>query len=248
VKGTLYKCVEFDNSKIDIKPSLKNLLNLNYIEKQRKAELKILEKEFAILGNAMDDDKIKRMQELQEDNIPYTIDFDGVFIPASPQKMLTIAPQLAFYDIDFSSGVLFFGPSSWDSPKLLQNKGEHMHFSRFLSLKSDKFKKLEKIFTTRYNHSLSVMSGFASDILFLAQDLDLSQNIYRQLYRPYGFSVLTGNVRFSRENMPERVYGINKIARRKIRTVENVKHQRPASLPRNLDISKDSVFDSWFGF
>ncbi|HAG52855.1 MAG TPA: hypothetical protein DCL21_03615, partial [Alphaproteobacteria bacterium] len=136
----LKACADFDSSNIDINPALKKLLEIDKHERTRKAKLRKLEREFKKLGNAMDDEKIKEMEELKNPEFIYDIDFNAIFIPTSASKISIIAPQLAFYDIDFSNGVLFLGTTSWDNNKILKNKGEHLHFSRFLSLKSDEFK------------------------------------------------------------------------------------------------------------
>ncbi|MCP4354939.1 MAG: penicillin-binding protein activator [Proteobacteria bacterium] len=248
--GNVRKCVKFDSSKIDIKQSLRTLLGINELEKQRRTELRKLEKEFSQLENAMDDEKITRMEELQDKSqaVQYDINFNGIFIPATPNQIITIAPQLAFYDVDYSSNVIFLGNSSWDNEAILKNKGEHLHFSRFVSLKTDKFKKFEKDFRARYKFKPRLISGFASDILYMVTELNFNQRIYSQIYRPNGFSVLTGNVRFNRSNMPDRLYGINKLSRRKIKVVDPVKHQRAVNLPYDLEINKQSVFNNWFGF
>lgn len=241
-------CQSFDAKNIDINKSIKKLLEINKQERKRLAELRKLEKEFEIMGNAMDDEKISRMAELAEKEEVYDINFDAVFIPTSAKKLLTIAPQLAFYDIDFSNGVQFIGPSTWDDNSILKNRGEHLHFTRFLSLKSDKFKAFAKQYKETFGKNANLLTGFAYDILEIAQDIDFRQNFYSQIYKESGFSVLTSNVKFNRNNTPQRVYGVNKISRRKIKPIITVKHLRPITMPSELNIEKTSGFGNWFKF
>lgn len=244
----LESCESFDASNIDVNKPLKRLLEIDKNERLRLAELKKLEKEFETLGNAMDDDKIARMHELKNMSDVYDINFNAIFLPTSAKKVKIIAPQLAFYDIDFSNGVLFLGTSSWDDKSILNNRGEHLHFSRFLSLKSDAYKEFAKQYKIKFASQPNLLAGFAYDVLKIAKELDFSKNIYTQLHKPQGFSVLTGNVKFDENNMPNRVYGVSKISRRKIKPVINVAHTRPVTMPRELTIEKSSGFGNWFGF
>lgn len=244
----LESCQSFDAKNIDVNKALKKLLEIDKNERLRLAELRTLEKEFEKLGNAMDDDKIAKMEELKQQKDLYNINFDAIFIPTSAKKVKIIAPQLAFYDIDFSNGVVFLGTSSWDDNSILKNKGEHLHFSRFLSLKSDKFKNFAKQYKELFHSQPTLLSGFAYDILNIAQNIDFNSSFYSQIYNKQGFSVLTGNVKFMPNNTPNRVYGVSKISRRKIKPITKVKHLRPIPMPKDLSIEKKSGLGNWFGF
>tara|TARA_Y100001960_G_scaffold330522_1_gene424765 strand:+ start:5805 stop:7484 length:1680 start_codon:yes stop_codon:yes gene_type:complete len=244
----LENCQSFDPKNIDVNKSLKRLLEIDKNERIRLAELRKLEREFEKLGNAMDDEKIQRMEELNEQKDIYDINFNAIYIPTSAKKLLTIAPQLAFYDIDFSNGVLFLGPSAWDDKAILKNRGEHLHFTRFLSLKSDKYKTFAKQYKQTFASQPNMLAGFAYDILEVANNIDFRRNFYQQIHQPHGFPVLTGNVRFNQNNIPERIYGVNKISRRTIKEVVDVKHLRPIELPKEMNIERSSGFGNWFGF
>jgi hypothetical protein len=246
--GALEGCKPFDSKNIDINDAIKELLQINKNEKIRLAELKTLEQEYDNLGNALDDIKIARIAELKAEKNTYEINFDAVFIPTTDKKILTIAPQLAFYDVDFSSGVLFLGTSAWDNDDILKNRGEHLHFTRFLSLKTDSFKTFAQSYKNMFGSNPSIIDGFAYDALQIANKIDFKNNFYNQIYKQAGFSVLTGNVKFNQNNLPNRVYGISKISRRSIKSVKQVSHLRPIDLPSELNIKKSSGFGNWFGF
>ena len=245
--ATITKCETYNKSNIDITASIKKMLDVNKHETERKRQLRILEKKFEKLGNAMPDEDLAKLEELKKPLEKFEIDFDAIFIPANANKVTVLAPQLAYYDIDFSSNVLFLGNSAWDNPSILKNRGEHLHFSRFLSLKTPLYNKFIDRYGSIYSEAPNQLAAFAYDILLVAQDLDFSQNIYQQLYRPQGFSVITGNVSFN-NNQPFRQYGINKIARRSIKPVVTTSYQKAIRIPSNLEIERSSGLGGWFGF
>lgn len=246
--GGLTKCSSFDPTNIDITKALKDLLDINKNENIRKAKLRKLEKQFERLGNAMPDDKIAEMEKLKLEKNMYDVNFTSIFLPAPAKVIPAIAPQLAYYDIDFSNNVLFLGTSSWDNQSILRNKGEHLHFSRFLSLKTKEFKSFENSYNEMFGKKPNILSGFSYDILKVAQEINFNENFYSQIYRPYGFSVLTGNVTFKTNNVPLRTYGVSKISRRSIKPITQASHQKPISLPQDLSIEKAAGLGGWFGF
>lgn len=56
------------------------------------------------------------------------IDFDAVFIPDSFERVIMIAPQLAFHDV---LGVRLLGTSAWQSPRLIEMAGDHLQGALF---------------------------------------------------------------------------------------------------------------------
>jgi branched-chain amino acid transport system substrate-binding protein len=58
------------------------------------------------------------------------IDFDAIFIPDSFQRVVMIAPQLAFHDV---LGVQLLGTSAWQSPKLIEMAKDYIQGSVFCS-------------------------------------------------------------------------------------------------------------------
>lgn len=65
-------------------------------------------------------DKVDKKEEEEKEEYEKTVpivDFDAVFIPDSYSKAAAIIPQFAYNDI---VGIKFFGPSSWNSPKLVK--------------------------------------------------------------------------------------------------------------------------------
>ena len=49
--------------------------------------------------------------------LPPIVDFDALFIPDEHDKIVLIAPQLAFHDV---TGVRLLGSSGWVDPELIE--------------------------------------------------------------------------------------------------------------------------------
>jgi ABC-type branched-subunit amino acid transport system substrate-binding protein/Tfp pilus assembly protein PilF len=56
--------------------------------------------------------------------------FDALFVPANPDQLALIAPQLPFYGL---SGAVLLGNASWDAPNLLPLVGTHLNNAVFVS-------------------------------------------------------------------------------------------------------------------
>jgi hypothetical protein len=63
--------------------------------------------------------------------LPPIVDFDVLFIPESYEKVVLIAPQLAFHE---ATGMRLAGTSGWYHPDLLQLARRHVAGARFSSL------------------------------------------------------------------------------------------------------------------
>ena len=57
------------------------------------------------------------------DPLPPIVDFDALFIPDSHDKIVLIAPQLAFHEL---TGVQLLGPGEWNHPDLVEIGREHV--------------------------------------------------------------------------------------------------------------------------
>lgn len=56
--------------------------------------------------------------------------FDALFVPANPEQLALIAPQLPFYGL---SDTLLLGSASWDAPNLLPQAGPYLNNAVFVS-------------------------------------------------------------------------------------------------------------------
>ncbi len=62
--------------------------------------------------------------------LPPIVDFDVLFIPESHERVVLIAPQLAFHE---ASGARLLGPSGWDHPDLVPIAQRHVEGAVFAS-------------------------------------------------------------------------------------------------------------------
>jgi len=110
------------------------------------------------------------VKKLQEMKTPYEleteiepegpqpiIDFDAIFIPDTYQRVIMIAPQLMYYDVN---DVQLLGTSLWQSPKLLEMAGKYVQGAIF---PSGFFRKQQdpevRAFARRYEENFSANPG-----------------------------------------------------------------------------------------
>jgi outer membrane PBP1 activator LpoA protein len=98
----LYNVQSFDKEKTDHRETVQRLLGLKYT-RERQEELEIL-KELHKLEGAT---SIRRIQTLKPE-----IDFDWVFIPASPSEALQLIPSFSYYD---AFNIPLIGSPQWRS-------------------------------------------------------------------------------------------------------------------------------------
>jgi ABC-type branched-subunit amino acid transport system substrate-binding protein len=70
------------------------------------------------LQNRGDEAALRALQRLQGVETVGTLAFDALLLPASGQQLLSVAPLLAYYDVD-QPQVRFLGTSLWEDPNLL---------------------------------------------------------------------------------------------------------------------------------
>jgi len=70
------------------------------------------------LQGRTDEASVRALQRLQGVETVGELPFDAVLLPASGQQLLSVAPLLAYYDVD-PSEVRFLGTALWEDPQLL---------------------------------------------------------------------------------------------------------------------------------
>lgn len=81
-------------------------------------------KERALLENKTDEDSLAQLAELETLDTIGEPDFDAVLLPVGGKSLMTLAPLLAFYDID-PVQVKFLGTAFWDDPRLSSETSLH---------------------------------------------------------------------------------------------------------------------------
>ncbi len=132
------------------------------------------------------------------------IDFDAVFIPDNSQRVVMIAPQLLYHDVQ---GVLLMGTSLWQSRQLINLARDYVQGAIFPSGFFDGSDDPEvQAFRADYEENFGTAPGLLAavgyDTIGLLQTI-LSQNRVRtrkavrnELYQAHEFKGLTGNISF----------------------------------------------------
>ncbi|MGF1595288.1 MAG: penicillin-binding protein activator [Kiloniellaceae bacterium] len=107
----LSRAVFFDPQSTDVSAEVQLLADYN---RRRGAA----ESQRRDLAGRSDEAAQRALQRLQGVETMGTLPFDAILLPSSGQQLLSVAPLLAYYDVD-PSEVRFLGTSLWEDPNLL---------------------------------------------------------------------------------------------------------------------------------
>jgi ABC-type branched-subunit amino acid transport system substrate-binding protein len=108
--------------------------------------------------------------------LPPIVDFDALFIPESHEKVVLIAPQLAFHE---AVGTTLLGPSGWYHPDLVRIAREHVEGARFAAhFYPDSELGFVRAFAERYERAYA-----GPPDVFAAQAFDATNLVLVQLAR-----------------------------------------------------------------
>ena len=116
----------FTPGEADLNAPIRYLTRMAEAEKQVSDELERLEEVYAILASAMDDDDLKRLEELRKTEAQPLVNYQALFVPASADAMPLISSQLAFYDSD-GTQLQLLGSAQWDNPALTAQPQIYLH-------------------------------------------------------------------------------------------------------------------------
>ena len=106
--------------------------------------------------------------------LPPIVDFDALFIPDSHDKIVLIAPQLAFHEIN---DVQLLGSGGWNHPELVEIARTHVN-GAVISTPFDPTSRFRFVseFVERYSDTFGVVPD-----VFAAQAFDAANLVLRQL-------------------------------------------------------------------
>ncbi|MEZ4813710.1 MAG: penicillin-binding protein activator [Bdellovibrionota bacterium] len=161
-RGSTFTAMEsFPVGQVDFRKNVENMVGLGNLIHARWGERDALIKEMqAKLGRPLKD------KEKRNITLPPIVDFDVLFIPDSYKVMGQVAPLLAYYDID---GVTLMGPSTWNSPQVIQRAGQFLDdgiFVDFFSKTSpnEVVKDFLKSFEIEYGKVPGALSALGFDL------------------------------------------------------------------------------------
>lgn len=107
----LSRAVYYDPRSTDVSAEVQVLADFN----QRRAAAEAQRRD---LENRSDEAAQRALQRLQGVETVGLLPFDAILLPASGQQLLSVAPLLAYYDVD-PGEVRFLGTALWEDPQLL---------------------------------------------------------------------------------------------------------------------------------
>jgi len=121
-------------------------------------------------------EQAKQMTGPDGEPLPPVVDFDALFIPESHERVVLIAPQLAFHE---AVGARLLGPNGWNDPDLVKIGRDHVEGARFTAMfYPDSSLPGVKDFTERYDRAFA-----SSPDAFAAQAFDATNLVLMQLSR-----------------------------------------------------------------
>ncbi len=242
--------VYFDPNSNDQSQQLKQLAQEERALQLLKDEKAMLEREFKLVGAAMSDASLTRLESLETLSPQPMVDFGALYLPVSSNKLPLIASQLAFYDMD-NSHIQLVGSALWHNKSLYTNKGEYIKGSLYPAPASALLTVLEKDFKTHYQKDMAPMSSLAYDAVKMVTQAYVysgyrPNRIQDEFYRDGGYLLSNGPTKLFRGGLTERLYDTNEVRTYSHITRLSAPMAFPPSLPNPLDPRERSGLDSFF--
>jgi ABC-type branched-subunit amino acid transport system substrate-binding protein len=132
--GEIAAVASYDPSATDFGGPIRSLLGYDLLgaaEKQALAKREEMESKARRLPPAQAAKLLEEARSLKGPDgapLPPILDFDALFLPESHEKVVLIAPQLAFHD---ARGIRLLGTGSWNHPDLVAIGRDHVDGARF---------------------------------------------------------------------------------------------------------------------
>ena len=132
--GEIAAVASYDPDATDFARSIRSLLGFDLLSAQEKAALderEKLESRARRLPPAQGAKLLEQARAMTGPDgapLPPILDFDALFIPEAHEKVVLIAPQLAFHD---ARGIHLLGTAGWNDPALVSIGRDHVEGARF---------------------------------------------------------------------------------------------------------------------
>jgi ABC-type branched-subunit amino acid transport system substrate-binding protein/predicted negative regulator of RcsB-dependent stress response len=132
--GEITAVASYDPNATDFAGSIRSLLGYDLLSAQEKAVLAQREQLESRARRLPPTQGAKLLEEARAMTgpdgapLPPILDFDALFIPEAHEKVVLIAPQLAFHD---ARGIRLLGTGSWNDPGLVAIGRDHVEGARF---------------------------------------------------------------------------------------------------------------------
>ena len=135
--GAIVGAEPYSASAVDFAEPIRRLIGYVVLSDDEKEMLKEREEMFRLARRLPVEDALRLRQAARAlagptgEALPPIIDFDALFIPESHEKVVLIAPQLAFHE---AVGMRLLGPSGWYHPDLVSIGRDHVRNAIIASL------------------------------------------------------------------------------------------------------------------
>jgi len=121
--GEIAAVASYDPDATDFGDAIQSLLGYDLLSAAEKAALDEREKLESRARRLPPTEGVKLLEQARA-----ILDFDALFIPETHEKVVLIAPQLAFHD---ARGLHLLGTGSWNDPALISIGRDHVEGARF---------------------------------------------------------------------------------------------------------------------
>lgn len=243
----------FDNTSPDQTKQLHQLAQTAEAQKILDAERIYLDKEYKLVGEAMDDASLTRIEELKTAKPEPIVNFEALYLPVSAEKLPLIASQLAYFNMD-AENITLLGTAKWDNPIIYENRAEYVRGAYFPAPPQANVSKAHAAFKNTYNKEAQPLSILAYDGITLLNKLyqeskGNSQFITDNLFKPEGYALNGGLIKFNHNGTSQRLYSIYEVRSNSAVKRQSAPAQFPPLLPDNIDVRESSgkrgFFNPW---
>ncbi|MCH2170649.1 ABC transporter substrate-binding protein [Myxococcota bacterium] len=131
--GVIVGSVEYPPDSVDFAGSIRRLVGFELLTPGDREAIDAREEALMAARRLPPEEAVEARAEARamtgpgEEPLPPIVDFDALFIPESHDKVVLIAPQLAFHE---AAGMRLLGPSGWHHPDLLKDGPEYIRGAR----------------------------------------------------------------------------------------------------------------------
>ena len=132
--GRVVALASYEPEATDFAKPIRRLAGFTLLTRAEKERLKVREEMLERARRLPVEEASALREEAKEivgprgEPLPPIVDFDALFIPESHEKVVLIAPQLAFHEV---TGTRLLGPDAWNHPDLVTIARDHVEGAYF---------------------------------------------------------------------------------------------------------------------
>jgi len=220
----------YETYQTDFGEQIKKLVGLYYLDlrdEEKKEWMKQRKEEIEALKERGEAAKLQKLMKEQWEPPPM-VDFEALVIPDYYDKVVLIAPQLAYYDV---VGVQLLGSHGWNSPKLLELGGRYVDGAVFVDgffkdSKRPEVRAFVEDFRKEFSEDPDILSALAYDSVNIIMSVVRSggvstrEDLRQKLSVLRNYKGVTGLTSFGASGEVDKSLGLYRIEGRHIEEIE----------------------------